>query len=92
MTPRSGDDYCYLTTTGRRSGRSADWVKNIAEDPAVTVEVDGANRPARDRVIVDDDESDLARSLVFAKYAPRSDGDLTDWRQRALPVALDLSC
>ena len=28
--------------------------------------------------------------LVFEKYAPRYDGDLTEWRERALPIAIDL--
>jgi hypothetical protein len=35
--------------------------------------------------------SERARSLVFSKYAPRSGSDLTGWRDRALPVALDLA-
>jgi hypothetical protein len=35
-------------------------------------------------------EEQRARSMVFAKYAPRSSDDLTGWRDRALPVALDL--
>lgn len=107
------DDYCYLTTIGRRthrphrieiwyaargdtlyllagSGRSSDWVQNLSADPSVTVEVDGAVRPGRGRVVEDGDEADEARWLVFVKYAPRNAGDLTDWRERALPVAIDL--
>jgi deazaflavin-dependent oxidoreductase (nitroreductase family) len=109
-----GDDYCYLTTTGRRTGRahrieiwyaadgdtlyvlagggrSSDWVQNLVVDPSVRVELDGVVRPARARVLDAGPEAERARSLVFAKYAPRSDGDLTDWRERALPVALDLA-
>lgn len=106
------DDYCYLTTTGRRTGRphrieiwyaahgdtlyllsgggrSSDWVQNLCADPRVLVEVDGDVRPARGRVLEGGDEAERARSLVFAKYAPRYKGDLTGWRQRALPVAID---
>lgn len=115
MTDRShgNDDYCYLTTTGRRSGRphrieiwyarsgdslyllagggdSADWVKNLFADPAAVVEVDGETHHLRARVALDEAEADHARSLVFAKYSPRYDGDLTSWRSSALPVALDL--
>ena len=109
-----GDDYCYLTTTGRRSGRphrieiwyatngetlyllsgggrSSDWVQNLSVDPTVLVEIDGNVRPGRARVLGVDDEAERARSLVFAKYAARSNGDLTGWRQRALPVAIDLA-
>jgi deazaflavin-dependent oxidoreductase (nitroreductase family) len=111
----AADDYCYLTTTGRRSGRShrieiwyaaeggslyllsgggrsADWVQNLLADSSVQVELDGAECTARARVLDDGgDEEKRARSLVYAKYAPRSDSDLTDWRERALPVALDLA-
>lgn len=108
------DDYCYLTTTGRRTGRphrieiwyaadgntlyllsgsghSSDWVRNLLERPGVEVEIDGELRQADARVLDDSDESERARSLVFDKYAPRSDSDLTGWRQRALPIAIDLS-
>jgi deazaflavin-dependent oxidoreductase (nitroreductase family) len=115
--PSPADDYCYLTTTGRRTGRphrieiwyaadgdilyllagggrSSDWVQNVCADPAVLVEIDGARRPARGRVLDgndDRDEAELARSLVHTKYAPRYHGDLTGWRRRALPVAIDLA-
>jgi deazaflavin-dependent oxidoreductase (nitroreductase family) len=106
------DDYCYLTTIGRRTGRphrieiwyaadgdtlyllagagrSSDWVQNLVADPAVLVEVDGVTRPDRGRVLEDEEEAERARSLVFDKYAPRYDGDLTAWRERALPVAIE---
>lgn len=109
------DDYCYLTTTGRRTGRphrieiwyaaegltvyllsgggrSADWVRNLVSEPAVRVEVGGDHHSGRARILEgSSDEVERARSLVFAKYAPRYAGDLTDWRQRALPVAIALT-
>lgn len=107
------DDYCYLTTTGRRTGRphrieiwyaadgdtlyllagggrSSDWVQNLLADPAVLVELDGRVHSGRGRVLDAGDEDERARSLVFDKYAPRTDDDLTGWRARALPVAVDL--
>jgi hypothetical protein len=34
-------------------------------------------------------EDRRARTLVFEKYAPRN-ADLEGWRERALPVALDV--
>jgi deazaflavin-dependent oxidoreductase (nitroreductase family) len=109
------DDYCYLTTTGRRTGRphrieiwyaavgntlyllsgggrSSDWVQNLTHHPDLLVEVDGVQHRARSRVLADDsDEAEHARNLVFEKYAPRSGDDLTDWRQRALPIAIDMT-
>ena len=115
----AGDDFCYRTTTGRRTGRpheieiwyaeadgattlyllagggeSSDWVRNLAADPACVVRVGERGAPpraGRGRILAtDDDEARLARTLVFDKFQPRYDGDLTSWRQRALPVALDL--
>ena len=111
---RTADDYCYVTTTGRRTGRphrieiwyagdgdtlyllsgggrSSDWVQNLCQDPAVLVELEGEIRSGRARVLVGGDEAERARSLVIAKYAPRYEGDLTGWRERALPVAIDLA-
>lgn len=107
------DDYCYLTTTGRRTGRphrieiwyarhgdtlyllagggrSSDWVQNLAGQPSVGLEVDGVHHAARARILDAGEEAERARTLVYDKYAPRGHGDLTGWRQRALPVAIDL--
>ncbi len=107
------DDYCYLTTRGRRTGKAhrieiwyaavpgslflmaggrtgSDWVQNLVAHPEVSVEIDGVAHRARGRVIADAAEEARARTLVFDKYQPRYDGDLTEWRGRALPVALDL--
>ena len=109
----AADDYCYLTTTGRRSGRphrieiwyavagqtlyllaggghSSDWVRNLEAGPAVTLELGDAVLATRARIVDDADEAERARTLLFEKYQPRNDGDLTTWRQRALPIALDL--
>jgi deazaflavin-dependent oxidoreductase (nitroreductase family) len=105
------DDYCYLTTVGRRSGRphrieiwyaeqgdalyflagagaASDWVANLAAQPSVRVELGDETFDGTGSVIDDADEAELARTLVFAKYAPRYTGDLTDWRERALPVVI----
>ena len=109
----TSDDFCYLTTTGRRTGRphrieiwyagrrprstscpeaatNSHWVQNLMADPAVTVELDGQTHPARARVL-DGDEAEQARTLVFAKYHGRYEGDLEEWHERALPVVLDLT-
>jgi deazaflavin-dependent oxidoreductase (nitroreductase family) len=110
------DDYCYLTTTGRRSGkqheiemwfaregdtlyllagagRSSDWVRNIESDHRVAVRLGEDRHDAVGRILDaanDSDEAERARALVFDKYQPRYDGDLLEWRERSLPVALDL--
>lgn len=115
----AGDDYCYLTTTGRLTGKRheieiwyaeaddgrtlyflagardrSDWVRNLAANPGCTVRIgrrDAPMRRAQGRVLRDDDPEDaVARALVFDKYQGRSSGDLTNWRGRSLPVALDV--
>ena len=108
------DDFCYLTTTGRRTGqphrieiwyaragdtlyllagggRRSDWVRNLEAAPAVTVELGGTTSPASARILDGASEESEARRLVFEKYQPRYDGDLTSWRATALPVAVDLA-
>lgn len=110
----ASDDYCYLTTTGRKSGNphrieiwyalegdtlylmsggrmKSHWTQNVAANPAVSVELDGVTYQATARLLEDGDESERARTFVFDKYAPRFKDDLTEWRERALPVALDLN-
>jgi deazaflavin-dependent oxidoreductase (nitroreductase family) len=107
------DDYCYLTTTGRQTGRPhrieiwyaadgetlyllsgggtlSDWVQNVLADPTVSVEVGGEEHSARSRRVEDGDEAERARSLVFAKYTARGFDDLAEWRERAVPMAIDL--
>jgi deazaflavin-dependent oxidoreductase (nitroreductase family) len=116
LPPGSRDEqFCYLTTTGRVSGRAheieiwfalaegdrtlyllaggahaSDWVRNLAADPTATVVVGGVAVAVHGRVITDAREARLARDIVFAKYQPAYGSDLTEWRERALPVALDL--
>jgi deazaflavin-dependent oxidoreductase (nitroreductase family) len=116
LPPDSRDEqFCYLTTTGRVTGRAheieiwfaraegghtlhllagggraSDWVRNLVADPIATVVVGGTTVAVHGRVITDEGEARAARDLVFAKYQPAYGSDLTEWRERALPVALDL--
>lgn len=114
LTPALADeDYCYLTTTGRRTGRphtieiwfahstetlyllagdrdGADWVRNVIREQDVKVRIGDIEQKARARLLEDGEEDALARRLLFDKYAPRSNGDLSDWRRTALPLAIDL--
>lgn len=78
----------YLLAGG---GRRSDWVANALADPAVTVEVGGQDWGAVARLVEDPKEDELARRLVFDKYQPTYDGDLSGWRESALPIALDLA-
>src|SRR5215204_6005198 len=101
MARLADEDYCYLTTTGRVSGEPreieiwfgldgstlymlsggrdrSDWVKNLIRKPRVSVRI--ADRTFDGR----------ARELLFEKYASGYSGDLSNWRETALPIAVDL--
>lgn len=72
------------------SGDRSDWVKNLRRDPAVTVRIAGEALKGEARLVEDAEEDALARRLLVEKYE-RSPGSLSDWRRRALPVAVDLA-
>jgi len=83
----AGRDTLYLLAG---AGEASDWVRNLQVEPAVRVRIDDETHAAHGRVIVDPDEQRHARTVVFEKYQPRNDGELVSWRERALPVAIDL--
>jgi deazaflavin-dependent oxidoreductase (nitroreductase family) len=108
------EGFCYVTTTGRRSGAPhrieiwfgmagstiyllsgggdrSDWVRNMVQTPDVTVLIGGQTFGGRARIVSDPSEDRRARDLVFAKYNPTYAGDLTGWRDTALPIAIDLA-
>jgi deazaflavin-dependent oxidoreductase (nitroreductase family) len=84
---RPGALVIYLLSGGRDR---SDWVKNLLQEPQVSVRVGGQTSPGRGRLVDDPGEDALARRLLFEKYAPRYAGDLERWRHEALPVAVDL--
>jgi deazaflavin-dependent oxidoreductase (nitroreductase family) len=109
----AGEDFCYLTTTGRVTGRphtieiwfaldgrilymlsdgrdGSDWVKNLQRTPEVTVRISDERFEGHARVVEEDVEDELARQLLVDKYE-RKPGSLSNWRQTALPVAVDLA-
>jgi deazaflavin-dependent oxidoreductase (nitroreductase family) len=77
----------YMLSGGRDR---SDWVKNLLREPAVTAEIGGRRFAGRARIVEGAGEDGRARVLVHDKYAPGYAGDLADWRQMALPIAVDL--
>ena len=72
-------------------GSVSDWVQNLQAAPSVTVRVRGRTYHATARVLEHGtDEDARARQLVYEKYQPRYSGSLDDWRERSLPVAIDV--
>ena len=86
------DRTLYLLSGG---GDRSDWVRNLLRRPEVTVRLgrrDAAALAGRARVVeAGSDEDELARRLVVAKCQPTYGGDLSGWRDSALPVAVDLA-
>jgi deazaflavin-dependent oxidoreductase (nitroreductase family) len=69
----------------------SNWVKNLTREPQVSVRIAERTWEGRARVVTDADEDARARELLLAKYEPRYGGDLSNWRETALPIAVDLS-
>ena len=72
-------------------GERSDWVRNLIAVPAVRVRLGSSTYAGTARVVkAGTGEDERARTLVFEKYQPRYEGSLTSWRERSLPVAVDI--
>ena len=71
-------------------GDRSDWVKNLIHEPRVSVRIGERTFEGTARVVSDSEEDRQARTLLFEKYSPGYSGDLEDWRERSLPIAVDL--
>ena len=78
-------DTIFILAGGREQ---SDWVRNLVAEPACIVEVGAERFHGRGRVIEGGLDDETARRLVYEKY--REDDDLEEWRNEALPVAIDL--
>jgi deazaflavin-dependent oxidoreductase (nitroreductase family) len=79
----------YLLSGG---GDRSDWVANIRTHADVTVEFGRERWSGSGRILLPGTSEDrLARDLVYAKYQAGYPGDLREWRDSALPVAIDLA-
>jgi deazaflavin-dependent oxidoreductase (nitroreductase family) len=76
----------YLLSGGRDR---SNWVRNLLDQPGVSVRIGDATEPGRARVVEDPGEDEQARELLYGKYSERYSGDLDDWRRTALPIAVD---
>ena len=79
----------YLMSGGRDRSH---WVRNMREDPAVTVRVGDLTLAGRSREVVAESEEDaLVREMLVAKYNPGYERDLTDWGRTSLPIAIEFA-
>lgn len=81
-----GDGTFYLLSGG---GERSDWCRNLAATPEASFRVARTEYAVTGRRVTSPAEQKVARSAVFSKYQG-SDGDLTEWRDAAVPYALDL--
>jgi deazaflavin-dependent oxidoreductase (nitroreductase family) len=81
------DSTIYMLSGG---GTRSDWVRNLTRTPAVRVRVGADEYAATARLVTAPHEDRLARDAVHDKYTARYSGDLTGWRETALPIAVDL--
>jgi deazaflavin-dependent oxidoreductase (nitroreductase family) len=81
------DAIAYMLSGGRDH---SDWVRNIVKSPEVKLRIGDRDFKGRGRIVTEPDEDRIARELLVAKYQTRYSGDLKGWRERALPVAVDL--
>ena len=77
--------------SGNGPRHRADWVRNLMKTPAVTVRIGDREFSGSGRVVEDGEEDALARRLLLEKYEPMYSGDLSEWGQTALPVAVELA-
>jgi deazaflavin-dependent oxidoreductase (nitroreductase family) len=107
------EPFCYLTTTGRRTGRphrieiwfferggrlyllsggqdGSDWVRNVRNEPSVTLELARHRGPATARVVDDGDDPAQApaRQGLRDKYEPEYGSSLARWARESLLVEI----
>jgi deazaflavin-dependent oxidoreductase (nitroreductase family) len=71
-------------------GARSEWVKNLVKEPRVSMRIGEHTFDGRARIVDSPDEDELARRLLFDKYSPGYAGDLSEWRESSLPIAVDL--
>lgn len=83
FAPESGR--IYLLSGGRDR---SDWVRNIAANPRVTVELGGETHAGEARILqAGTREDQRARELLVAKY--RAGDNLDAWGRTSLPVVIE---
>jgi deazaflavin-dependent oxidoreductase (nitroreductase family) len=80
-------DTLYMLSGGRDR---SDWVKNLIREPQVGVRLGDQIFEGNARIVTNPDEDARARYLLLEKYRPSYGGDLSEWGETALPVAVDL--
>ena len=80
-------DTLYMLSGGRDR---SDWVKNLIREPRVRVRIADRSFEGQARIVSAEDEDARARHLLLQKYSAGYGGDLSEWGQTALPVAVDL--
>ena len=82
------DSTLFMLAEGRER---SNWVRNLIASPEVKLRIGERTFAGRARIVAaGTDEDATARRLLFDKYSPVYSGDLAEWRDTALVVAVDL--
>ncbi len=81
------DSTLYMLAEGRER---SNWVRNLLKKPEVRVRIGDRTFESPARVVTDPDQDASARRILFDKYSPAYSGDLAEWRDTALVVAVAL--
>jgi hypothetical protein len=65
----------------------AHWVRNIAADPVVHIQIQRRVFEGRGRAVEGEDDDPVARAAIAAKYGTKH---LTRWLRESLPIRIDL--
>lgn len=81
------DRTLYILAGNHRS----DWVRNLHVQPAVTVRIARHTFAGEARIVHEEKEDWMARTMIAEKYQEwNDDKSLSAWARTALPVAIDL--
>jgi len=85
----AGEDGIYLLSGG---GHNSDWVKNLLQDPAITVRIAKTVFSGTARLVTDPEEEMTARYMLAEKYQEwEGERTLSDWARTALVVEINLN-
>src|SRR4051812_17591689 len=72
-----GEGYTVYMLAG--GGHESDWVRNIAQQPEVTMRIGSRTFAGRGRIVADPAEDHLARRVVVKKYYGRDEVAAEGW-------------
>lgn len=112
LAPFEKEEYCYLTTKGRKTGKpheieiwftihkdkvyllsggmeKSDWVRNLLNDPNVTLRIAGQTFTALASLLEDKELEPIIRMAMAIKYNEWEGQEPSEWARTALVVRFE---